>query len=1047
MNIASLSVGIDGNLAGFERTINRATGLLTQFEARGTQSGRAFDQNFGNSVARTAQRVGNGLDQINSRIALLTQRRSLTLDTSVLARTNQELASLQARASQLQNIGLPAPSSGATSGLLSYAGGFLSVGAAINVAKRGFSIIEDFDRLDRRLQSTSTSQADYSHSQDITRRLSDRLGISLDKISGSYINLKASSEGTSLAGKETDRIFEAIIRRSAKLGSSNEQTERSLLAISQAMSKGVLSAEEIRGQLAESLPGASSILAKSLGVTTAELDKMFQSGSILASDAIPKLSTELLKMSEGAEANTNSISGGFQRAQDQLGLLIGEFGKTAGIDSFFAKVTNGLANSLKGIRELARGGQEKKDGGGFGDFFNKRLTRAFPLVGAVEVLASAKSTKLEDATGRADAKQDFAGKDFAGRTAYLVKLKADINRSETDLASRSKDTVIPSFQMERERQALASKKLLLIDLRRENLLLAKAEQESAKSTTGVKLNPLKTYEALKKERDALEQKRKDLAVNNKLLDRPDANRLATLDAQLKRAEPPKAPKQTSAKDTYLSAYDLLSRKLAEAKKQAVDFKLSDKAIPDELLNRIDSLTDKLKVADGLFERLKLTGDIRQLALRTGNDPKRAADRFAPTPTKDLININQAEGGINALVATLRGIPQLANNAEKSLIGVFRNAKPGFNADNAQDKFSGQGDTLNRAEQAYARYQNLPPKLKRIAKSLIDETHLIDVAIKSGSKKAGDLLDGKANRAMELIERLDQYAKQFDTSGGSGGFDIGADVDGAKADMATLPGFIAKIAANSTAATNDFGKVGNAARKQLKDVAGIFKGFQEGLGQGVAGVFEGLGESFVTGTADPFKSALDTIIDTLANFAIQLGTSMLLSSKLLAFAAPLLGGTILPLSIGQGIVGAALIVGGGAIKAVSNGRKKFATGGYVTGPGSETSDSIPARLSRGEYVVRAAAVRGLGIGFLDQLNQRGTLPFAAGGAVQSFPNPPTVRLHSSPVANIPVENFKNLTDTSSGRIEVAVSGKSRVRGSDIELTMARKGRTNRLLGRG
>lgn len=35
-------------------------------------------------------------------------------------------------------------------------------------------------------------------------------------------------------------------------------------------------------------------------------------------------------------------------------------------------------------------------------------------------------------------------------------------------------------------------------------------------------------------------------------------------------------------------------------------------------------------------------------------------------------------------------------------------------------------------------------------------------------------------------------------------------------------------------------------------------------------------------------------------------------------------------------------------------KKFATGGYVRGPGSGTSDSIPARLSNGEFVINAAS---------------------------------------------------------------------------------------------
>jgi TP901 family phage tail tape measure protein len=66
---------------------------------------------------------------------------------------------------------------------------------------------------------------------------------------------------------------------------------------------------------------------------------------------------------------------------------------------------------------------------------------------------------------------------------------------------------------------------------------------------------------------------------------------------------------------------------------------------------------------------------------------------------------------------------------------------------------------------------------------------------------------------------------------------------------------------------------------------------------------------------------------------------------------------------------------------------FATGGYISGPGTSTSDSIPARLSDGEYVIRAAAVRKYGTGMFDALN-RGVAKFATGGQVgggSSFPN--------------------------------------------------------------
>ena len=47
----------------------------------------------------------------------------------------------------------------------------------------------------------------------------------------------------------------------------------------------------------------------------------------------------------------------------------------------------------------------------------------------------------------------------------------------------------------------------------------------------------------------------------------------------------------------------------------------------------------------------------------------------------------------------------------------------------------------------------------------------------------------------------------------------------------------------------------------------------------------------------------------------------------------------------------------------------ATGVYISGAGAATSDSIAARLSNGEHVMRADAVRNLGVPFLDSLNQR------------------------------------------------------------------------------
>lgn len=68
---------------------------------------------------------------------------------------------------------------------------------------------------------------------------------------------------------------------------------------------------------------------------------------------------------------------------------------------------------------------------------------------------------------------------------------------------------------------------------------------------------------------------------------------------------------------------------------------------------------------------------------------------------------------------------------------------------------------------------------------------------------------------------------------------------------------------------------------------------------------------------------------------------------------------------------------------------YATGGYISGAGTGTSDSIPAMLSNGEYVIKASSVKRYGTNFLNAVNNGNFarihphIPkFADGGAVKS-----------------------------------------------------------------
>jgi hypothetical protein len=142
---------------------------------------------------------------------------------------------------------------------------------------------------------------------------------------------------------------------------------------------------------------------------------------------------------------------------------------------------------------------------------------------------------------------------------------------------------------------------------------------------------------------------------------------------------------------------------------------------------------------------------------------------------------------------------------------------------------------------------------------------------------------------------------------------------------------------------------------------------------VEGAFAQMFESLATGAAtasEAFSQFARSVLQAIAQIAAQKLAQSLFSTAGGAGGAGGGGGG------GLGGFVSALFAAG------------FARGGYVSGPGTSTSDSIPARLSAGEYVVRAAAVRRVGVGLLESINgmargprvHQGRLAFADGGLV-------------------------------------------------------------------
>ena len=96
-------------------------------------------------------------------------------------------------------------------------------------------------------------------------------------------------------------------------------------------------------------------------------------------------------------------------------------------------------------------------------------------------------------------------------------------------------------------------------------------------------------------------------------------------------------------------------------------------------------------------------------------------------------------------------------------------------------------------------------------------------------------------------------------------------------------------------------------------------------------------------------------------------------------------------------------------------KAVASGGYISGPGTGTSDSIPAMLSNGEYVIKAATVKKFGTSLFDNINA-GSLPvmpsannmstprFASVGSTASVSQSSVASRQSAPSSSNSVYNY-------------------------------------------
>lgn len=254
---------------------------------------------------------------------------------------------------------------GARSGIGSFSGalGGAAAGAAVGgvgMAAAGASnYASEIARLQIALKGVSTDQGEFNNSLKFIKDSAPQFLTSLGDATKNYTRLQASVRGAGMGVNDTQTVFKGLSAAIVATGGGTEQLNAAMLAASQVFSKGKVSAEELRGQIGERLPGAFTIFAQAVNMTPQQLDKALQDGKVTTEQFV-KFSEELFKRyGDAAKAIGDSpfaASIRFQLAMDNFRLAAGQ--ALLPIITAFQNFGTEAFNSLTRVAEGTTGWQK-----------------------------------------------------------------------------------------------------------------------------------------------------------------------------------------------------------------------------------------------------------------------------------------------------------------------------------------------------------------------------------------------------------------------------------------------------------------------------------------------------------------------------------------------------------------------------------------------------------------------------------------------------------------------------------------------------------------
>lgn len=185
-----------------------------------------------------------------------------------------------------------------------------------NFVSRLIEVARETNRVTTALKNVSGTMSQYADNQRYLLDLAKKYGLEINALTANYAKFTAAASISGMSMMNQRKVFESVSRACTAFGMSADDSNGVMLALSQMMSKGKISSEELRLQMGERLPVALQAMAKAAGVSVGGLDKLMKQGKLMSADVLPKFAEALNEMipnvdTDNLETSVNRLKNAF----------------------------------------------------------------------------------------------------------------------------------------------------------------------------------------------------------------------------------------------------------------------------------------------------------------------------------------------------------------------------------------------------------------------------------------------------------------------------------------------------------------------------------------------------------------------------------------------------------------------------------------------------------------------------------------------------------------------------------------------------------------